>query len=121
MTLRATVLATLRQGPHFLPVDRLVIVGNRAYNCCVVYKLDACVGGVHGPAVVGEQRVQEWAEHAPLLGLCVEDQQSGDVVSYLHHLGVSRQEVQDSNAQGRVQTQGPEIDDELGGYYGVEG
>ena len=23
-------------------------------------------------------------------------------------------------AQGRVQTQGPELNDELGGYYGVE-
>ena len=35
---------------------------------------------------MGEQLVQEGAEHAPLWGSCVEDQQSGGVVSYLHHL-----------------------------------
>jgi hypothetical protein len=57
-------------------------------------------------------------EHAPL---CVEDQQSGGVVSYLHHRGAARQEVQDPIAQGGVQTQGPELNDELGAYYGVEG
>ena len=42
-----------------------------------------------------EQGVQEGAEHTPLWGPCVEDQQSGGVVSYLHHLGAARQEVQD--------------------------
>ena len=36
------------------------------------------------------QRVQEGAEHAPLWGPCVEDQQSGGVVSYLNHLGEVR-------------------------------
>ena len=53
-------------------------------------------------------------------GPSVEDQRSGDVVSYLHHLGAARQEVQDPVAQGGVQTQGLILDDELGGYYGVE-
>ena len=33
---------------------------------------------------------------------------------------VARQEVQDAVAQGRVQTQGLQLKDELGGYYGVE-
>ena len=33
-------LAPLRQGPHFLSVGCLVIVGNQAYYCCVVCKLD---------------------------------------------------------------------------------
>ena len=46
---------------------------------------------------------------------------SGDVVSYLHHLGADRQEVQDPVAQGGVQAQGLELSDVLGGYYGVEG
>jgi hypothetical protein len=46
---------------------------------------------------------------------------SGGVVSYIHHLGSAHQEVQDPVAQGRVQTQGPELKDELGGYYCVEG
>ena len=69
---------------------------------------------------MGEQRVQEVAEHASLCGPSVEDQQSGDVVSYLHHLGAAHQEVQDPVAQCGVQTQGLELNDDLGGYYGVE-
>jgi hypothetical protein len=103
-------LAPLRQGPHLLPVSCLVIVGNKAYYCCVVCKLDDLVGGVHGHAVMGEQGVQEGAEQAPLWGPCVEEQQSGGVVSYLHHLG---RPVKKS----RIQL----LNDELGGYYGVEG
>jgi hypothetical protein len=55
-----------------------------------------------------------------LWGPNVEDQRSGDVVSYLHHLGAALQEVQDSVARGRVGTQGLELNDEFGGYYGVE-
>ena len=43
------------------------------------------------------------------------------VVAYLHHLGASRQEVQDPVAQGGVQTQGHELVKELGGYFDVEG
>ena len=34
--------------------------------------------------------------------------------------GPARQKVQDPFAQGRVQTQGPKLKDELGEYYGVE-
>ena len=34
-------------------------------------------------------------------------------------LGAARQEVQAPVAQGGVQTQGPKLNDELGGYYGV--
>ena len=44
---------------------------------------------------------------------------SGGVVSYLHHLGAARQEVQDLVTQGGVQTQGLELSDELGGHYMV--
>ena len=71
---------------------------------------------MRGQAVMGEHGVQEGAEHAPLWGPCDEDQQSGGVVSYLHYLRVVRQEVLDPVAQGGVQTQGPELNDELGGY-----
>ena len=71
---------------------------------------------MRGHTVMGEQGVQEGAEHAPLWGPCVEDQQSGGVVSYLHLLGVARQEVQEPVAQGGVQTQVPELNDELGVY-----
>ena len=35
---------------------------------------------MRGHAVMGEQGVQEGAEHAPLWGPCVEDQHSGGVV-----------------------------------------
>ena len=76
---------------------------------------------MHDHAIKGEQGLQEGAEHTPLWGPSVEDQRSGGVVSYLHHLGATRQEVEDPLAQGRVQTQGPELNEELGGYYGGEG
>jgi hypothetical protein len=67
---------------------------------------------MHGQAVMG---VQEGAEHAPLWGPSVEDHRSGNVVSYLHHLGTARQEVQDPIAQGGVETQGLKLNGELGG------
>ena len=72
-----------------------------------------------GHLVMGEHGVQEGAEHAPLWGPSGEDQRSG-VVSYLHHLRAARQEVLDPVAQGGVQTQGTELNYELGGYYAVE-
>ena len=75
---------------------------------------------MRGHAVMGEQGVQEGAEHASLWGHTVEDQQSGGVVSYLHHLEVALQEVQDPVAQGVVQTLGLKLNDEFLGYYGVE-
>jgi hypothetical protein len=56
-----------------------------------------------------------------LWGLRVEDQHSGGVVAYLHHLGSARQEIQDQVVQRGVQTQGSELSDELGGHYDVEG
>ena len=74
---------------------------------------------MRGHAVMGEQGVQERAENAPLWGPSVEDQRGRDVVTYPHHLGVARQEFQYPVAQGGVETQGLELDDELGGYYGV--
>ena len=40
--------------------------------------------------------------------------------SYLHPLGVACQEVQDEVTQGWVQTQGLQLNKELGGDYGVE-
>ena len=32
-------LTSHSEGPHLLPVGRLVVVGNQAYHCCVVRKL----------------------------------------------------------------------------------
>jgi hypothetical protein len=57
-------------------------------------------------AVLGEQGVQERADHTLLWGPSVEGQRSGDVVSYLHQLGAARQKVQDPIAQGGVETHG---------------
>ena len=71
---------------------------------------------MHGHAVMGEQGVQEGSEHAPLWGPSVEDQRSGGIVSYLHHLEAAHQEVQDPIAQGRVKNQGLKLNDELGEY-----
>ena len=42
-----------------------------------------------GHAVIGEQGVQEGAEHAPLWDPSVEDLRSGGDVSYLHHMGLA--------------------------------
>ena len=75
---------------------------------------------MHGHAIMGEQGVQERAENAPLWGPSVEDQRGEAVVSYPHHLGAARQEVQDTVAQGGVETHGLELNDEFGGYYGVK-
>ena len=69
---------------------------------------------------MGEQGVQERAENSLLWGPSVEDQRGGDVVSYPHHPGVARQKVQDPIAQGGVKTQGLELNDEFGGYYGIK-
>ena len=69
---------------------------------------------MHGHAVLGEQGVQERAQNAPLWGPSVEEQRGGDVVTYPHHLGAARQEVQYPVAQGGVETQGLELDDVFG-------
>ena len=66
-----------------------------------------------GHTVMDELGVQEGAEYAPLWGPRVEDQQSGGVVSHLHHLRAACQEVQDPIAQCGVQTQGLKLNDEL--------
>jgi hypothetical protein len=67
-----------------------------------------------------EQGIQERAENAPLWGPSVEDQRGGDVVTYPHHLGAAHKEVQDPVAQGGVETQGLELNDELGRYYDIK-
>jgi hypothetical protein len=56
-----------------------------------------------------------------LWGPRVEDQCNGGMVAYLHHLASTHQEVQDPVTQEGVQTQGPELSDELGGHYGFKG
>ena len=61
---------------------------------------------------------QSWVNREYRRGLrthpCGAPQQSGDVVSYLHHLWAAHREVQ------HPMTQGIELNDALGGYYGVE-
>ena len=69
---------------------------------------------------MGEQGVQERAENAPLWGPNFEDQPGGDVVSYAHHVGAARQDVQDAVGQGGGETLGLELNVEFGGYFGVK-
>ena len=38
-----------------LPIGHLIIVGDQAYHCCVVGKLDDAVGSVPGHAIMGER------------------------------------------------------------------
>ena len=52
---------------------------------------------------VGEQGVEERAEHAALRGTGVEDQGGGCDVSHPHCLGSARQEVQDPVTEGAVE------------------
>lgn len=86
-------LAPLRQRTNLLPVDCLVVVGNQAYHCHVISKLYDRVGVMRGHAVMGEQGVQEGAEHTPLGDPCVEDHHGGGVVAYPHHQGSAHQEI----------------------------
>ena len=42
-----------------LPIGRLIVVGEQAYHCCVVSKLNDGAGVVFGHAFLGEQGVLE--------------------------------------------------------------
>ena len=70
-----------------LPIGCLIVLGDQAYHCCVVSKLNDGVGVVFGPAVVGEQGVQEGTKYTPLRGPSVGDQHGRRVVAYPYHLG----------------------------------
>ena len=96
------VLAPHCQFSDLIPIVRLTVVCDQAYHCCVVSKLNDGVGVVFGHAVVGEQGVQEWTKYTPLRGPSVKDQRDRCVVAYSYHLGVARQDVQNSVAEGGV-------------------
>ena len=85
-----------------LPIGLLIIVGNQAYHCCVVSKLNDGVGVAFGHAVVGEQGIKKGTKYTPLRGPSVKDQRGRRVVAYSYHLGAARQEVQDPVAEGGV-------------------
>ena len=84
------VVVLAPQVSDLLPIGCLIVVGDQAYQCCVISKFNDGVGVVHGRAVMNEQRVQEGTEHAPLRVPCVEDQRGGCVVTYPYHLGETR-------------------------------
>jgi hypothetical protein len=90
------------QVSDLLPIGSFIVVGNQAYHCCVVGKLNEGVGVVPSHSVMGEQGVQEETEHAPLRGPRVEDQRGRCVVIYPYYLGAAHQEVQDPVAGGGV-------------------
>ena len=52
------------------PIPILIVVGDQAYHCCVIDKLNDGVGVLPGRAGMSEQGVQEGAEHAPEGPLC---------------------------------------------------
>jgi hypothetical protein len=56
----------------------------------------------------------EGTKHALLRDPHVEGQCGGCVIAYLHHLGMTHQEVQDPVSEGCVQSQGPELSGEEG-------
>ena len=96
------VLAPHCQFSDLFPIGCLIIVGDHAYHCCAISKLNDGVGVMLGHAVMGEQGVQEETKHTPLRDPRVEDQRGRCVVAYPYHLGVARQEVQDPVAEGGV-------------------
>ena len=51
------VLASHGQVSDILPIGCLIVVGDQAYNCCVICKLNDGVGVVPGHAVMSEQGV----------------------------------------------------------------
>ena len=70
------------------PIGCLIIVGDQAYHCCVIVKLNG-VGVMPDCAVMSEQGLQEGTEHAPE-GSRVDDQHGECVVTYSYHLGAAR-------------------------------
>ena len=91
------VLAPHCQVTDVLPIGCLIIVGDQAYHCCVISKLNDGVWP-HG----GEQGVQVGTKHTPLRGPRVEDQSGGGVVAYPYHQEAACQDVQDPVAEGGV-------------------
>ena len=67
-----------------------------------------------------EQGVQEGAEHTPFWATFLRICEVEVLLPTFTTWGAARQGVQDPVAQGGAQTQGPELNDELGGYYDVE-
>ena len=93
------VLAPHDQVPDLLPIGCLIVVGDQAYHCCVIGKIDG-VGVVPGRAVMSAQGVQEGTEHAPLRSPRVEGQSGGYVVAYPLSLCALMTGVCNGGAQG---------------------
>ena len=70
----AVVLEPSGQVSDILPLGCLIVVGDQAYHCRVIGKLNDGVGVVPGHAVMSEQGVQEGTKYEPLRGPRVEDQ-----------------------------------------------
>ena len=59
------VLAPHGQVSDLLPLGCLIVVGDQAYHCCVIGKLNDGIGVLPGHAVMSEQGVQEGTEPPP--------------------------------------------------------
>ena len=84
------VLSPHGQVSDLLPIGCLIVVGDQAYHCCIISKLNDGVLLVPGCAVMSEKGVQKGT---PLRGPRVEDQYGRCVVTYPYHLVLARQEV----------------------------
>jgi hypothetical protein len=104
------VLTPQYQVSDLLPIGWLIVVSDQAKHYRLVSKLNNGVGGEYRRGLSTHSRGV----------LVLRVQRGGFVVAYPHHLGAARQEVQDPVADGGVQSQGPELSDELGGHCGVE-
>ena len=65
---------------HLLPVGRLIVVPDEADHGGVVCKLDDGVGAMYRSAVMGEEGVEEWTQHAALWYASVDGEGGGAVV-----------------------------------------
>ncbi len=68
------LLTAFSQVTHLLSVGRLIVVGDQAYHCCVISKIDDDIRAVCGCTIVCVQGVQDWAEDAALRSTSVADQ-----------------------------------------------
>jgi hypothetical protein len=85
------LLAALCQVSDLFPVGCFIVVGDQAYQCRVVSKLNNVVGVVPCHTVLGEQGVQGGTKHAPLW-----DPRGRCGVAYPHRLGAGRQSPESS-------------------------
>ena len=92
------IFATRGQLVHPLPVVGLVVVADETHQSSVIRKLEE-VGAVGGCAVVGQQGVEQGAEHTSLGGPCTQRDGVLCVVADPYRLLSGSEEVQQPVAE----------------------